>query len=230
MTIVDKPHLLVVDDDSRLQQLLFKYLTEQDFHVTTASNAREARELLDTFIFDLIILDVMMPGETGIELTKSLQKEGGCPPILMLTAMGDVENRITGLESGADEYLPKPFEPKELLLRIRAILRRVAMTSVFAKNEIQIGSFYFDVDKEKLRRGSEDIFLTNVEANLLKIFALNPGRPISREELIEKSGIITNPRTIDVQVTRLRRKLEEDPRFPQFLQTVRHVGYILWLH
>ncbi len=223
-----KYHLLVVDDDERLRNLLSRYLEEHGFHISVAESAKEAREALDIFQFDLIILDVMMAGETGIELTRDLQKSKEAPPILLLTAMGDLEDRINGLESGADEYLPKPFDPKELLLRIKAILKRTKSQDQLSPNKIQIGNFYFDIHKEQLYKGSVIVPLTSAEGNLLKVFSTRPGVTLSREELTELSGFDANPRTIDVQVTRLRRKIEDNPKLPQYLQTVRNKGYVLW--
>lgn len=228
---MDKPkknHLLVVDDDQRLRELLSKYLSENGFEVTTVDGAFSARKVIEAFQFDLIILDVMMPGETGMELTKSLKSAGFDVPILMLTAMGEIENRIMGLELGVDEYLPKPFEPKELLLRITAVLRRVQATTKTEQEEIQIGAFNFNSLKKTLRKGNENIPLTTTESNMLKILVDHVGQEISREQLMELIGVQTTPRTIDVQITRLRKKLEQDPKKPRFLQTIRNKGYILW--
>jgi len=221
-------HLLVVDDDERLRHLLSRYLEENGFHISTAASAQEARENLMVFQFHLIILDVMMAGETGIELTQDLQRSKDVPPILLLTAMGDVHHRIQGLESGADDYLAKPFEPKELLLRIKALLKRTSPLEETPSSKIQIGSFYFDIDKEQLYKGSTIIPLTAAEGNLLKIFSLHPGVTLSREQLTSLSGFEFNSRTIDVQVTRLRRKIEVNPKVPQYLQTIRNKGYVLW--
>lgn len=224
----EKYHLLVVDDDERLRSLLSRYLEENGFHVSTATSAKEARENLTAFQFHLIVLDVMMAGETGIELTQDLQKCQDSPPILLLTAMGGVQDRINGLESGADEYLAKPFDPKELLLRIKAILKRTTASNHLSPSKIQIGIFHFDIHKEQLYKGTTSIPLTAAEGNLLKIFALHPGITLSREELTDLSGFDANPRTIDVQVTRLRRKIEDNPKAPQYLQTIRNKGYVLW--
>lgn len=221
-------HLLIVDDDERLRGLLSKYLSENGFKITLADNALSARKMLGTFQFDLIILDVMMPGETGMEFTKSLKTEKFETPILMLTAMGDVDNRIMGLELGADEYLGKPFEPKELLLRIHAILRRVNSEKKSQENEIQIGAFHFNLSKKSLRKGNETIPLTTTESNMMKVLVDHVGQEISREYLMELIGVQTTTRTIDVQITRLRKKLEQNPKKPKFLQTIRNKGYILW--
>ena len=222
------PHILVVDDDTRLRQLLQRYLAEQGFRVTTGNDAADARSKLASFTFDLIVLDIMMPGETGLELTASLRR-GSNVPILLLTAMGDPADRINGLERGADDYLAKPFEPRELVLRINAILRRVqseaeALPTVL---EVYFGGFRFDQEREELTRDEDFIRLTAAETSLLKALARQPGIPISREELTAESRISGSARTIDVQVTRLRRKIESDPKFPRYLQTVRGTGYVL---
>lgn len=230
MDKLDKPHLLVVDDDERLRKLLSRFLQENGFVITTAKNALVAREMLENITFNLLILDVMMPGESGLELAQDILSQGLQTPILLLTAMGEVQDRIAGLEVGVDEYLPKPFEPRELLLRIRAILRRIEKMPMQTRNEVRIGHFCFNMDKDRLYKGEKEISLTQAEANLLKALARTPGEPLSREVLAEKSGLQANPRTIDVQMTRLRKKLEEDPKLPQYLQTVRNIGYVLWLH
>lgn len=215
--------LLVVDDDYRLRQLLSDYLQEQNFHVVTAASAKEARELLKTFIFDLIVLDVMMPEETGLELVNALRHQELSVPILLLTAKGDVEDRIKGLELGADEYLAKPFDPKELVLRIHAILRRNRQPQ--HANEIAFGPFYFDLQKLHLRHHTSPIALTDVEAKLLKAFLTHIGEPLSREQLMEIMDQ-QSPRTIDVLVTRLRKKIDTGGK--PFIQTVRNIGYIFW--
>lgn len=215
--------LLVVDDDQRLRQLLSEYLREQNFKVVTAPSAKEARELLQTFIFDLVILDIMMPGETGLELIKSLRENNHTFPILLLTARGDVEDRIKGLELGADEYLPKPFDPKELILRIHAILRRNRQP--LHAQEVAFGPFYFDLQKQHLRHNSTPIALTDLEAKLLKAFLENVGESLSREQLMDMLAQ-QSPRTIDVLVTRLRKKIDIGGK--PFIQTVRNIGYIFW--
>ena len=217
------PHILVVDDDRRLRELLRRYLAEQGFRVTVAANAAEARARLDGLAFDLIVLDIMMPGESGLDLTAALRRDGGVP-ILLLTAMGEAEDRIAGLERGADDYLPKPFEPRELVLRIRTVLRRVPVEPPAAPREVNIGSLRFDLERKVLRRGVEEVRLTAAEAGLLDALARRPGVALSREELGRQTG---GSRTVDVQMTRLRRKIEADPRFPRYLQTVRGRGYML---
>jgi two-component system phosphate regulon response regulator OmpR len=221
---LDAPHILVVDDDTRLRALLHKYLTEQGFRITAAQDAADARAKLVSFDFDLIVLDIMMPGESGLELTRGL-RETSQVPVLLLTAMGEIEDRIAGLESGADDYLPKPFEPRELVLRINAILRRTQAPA--PDGQIAFGEYSFDLAREELRRGEEFVRLTAAEASLLKTLARQPGVPVSRETLSAENPMIGNTRAIDVQVTRLRRKIEENPRFPRHLQAVRGIGYVL---
>jgi two-component system phosphate regulon response regulator OmpR len=227
--MTELPHILVVDDDTRLRELLRKYLTEQGFRVTAASSAADARAKLAALAFDLLVLDIMMPGESGLDLAASLRRESNVP-ILMLTAMGEAEDRIAGLERGADDYLPKPFEPRELVLRIRTILRRAAPEPVAAQlKELRLGAFSFDVERRILQQGKVEVHLTEAEAALLVALARNPGSAMSREELSRQTGSDVNSRTVDVQVTRLRRKIETDPRFPRYLQTVRGRGYVLRL-
>jgi two-component system, OmpR family, phosphate regulon response regulator OmpR len=222
------PHVLVVDDDSRLRSLLHRYLSENGFRVTGAADADEARRRLKALAFDLIVLDVMMPGETGLELTTDLRRTDRVP-ILLLTAMGEPEDRIAGLECGADDYLPKPFEPRELLLRIRTILRRVAGSpgAVAADRTVRFGDYHFDLRQDALYRGPARIKLTEAETGLLRAFVERPGHPLSREDLLACNAVNGSTRTVDVQITRLRRKLERDPKFPQYLQTVRGLGYVL---
>lgn len=223
--MLDKPHILVVDDDDRLRSLLSKYLSEQGFMVTAAASAAEARRKLSAFIFDLLILDVMMPGETGFELLASLKNND--TPVLMLSAMGEVEDRINGLELGADDYLNKPFEPKELVLRISAILRRVAAQE--EKTQIlQFGVFRFDLANLQLKKGDEVIYLTSNEALMLKLLAQQAGTPISREDLSKLMPGSSNERSIDVQMVRLRKKIEENDSKPLYIQTVRGAGYVLY--
>jgi two-component system phosphate regulon response regulator OmpR len=220
----DPPHILVVDDDLRLRDVLRRYLAQNGFAVTTAAHAAEARSQLRSFAVDLIVLDVMMPGETGLELTRNLRRESSVP-ILLLTARGQPDDRIAGLEAGADDYLAKPFEPRELLLRISSILRRAPRSAVRA--DIRLGRWLFDAEREELRAGDEVVRLTTAEASLLKLLAAQPGAVLSREELLERAKIEGNARSVDVHVTRLRRKIEADPRAPRYLQTVRGEGYVL---
>jgi two-component system phosphate regulon response regulator OmpR len=218
-----EPHLLVVDDDARLRELLRRYLSDSGFRVTAAADASEARSNLASFAFDLVVLDVMMPGESGLELTRALRADGRIP-VLLLTAMAEPEDRINGLEQGADDYLSKPFEPRELVLRVRNLLQRRPATDVASK-DIRFGGCRFDVVRGELYRGGDLVHLTAAEAGLLSMLARKAGQAVSREELsISLSG---NLRNVDVQMTRLRRKIERDPRFPRYLQTVRGTGYIL---
>lgn len=225
--MTELPHILVVDDDTRLRELLRKYLTEQGFRVTVASSAANARAKLASLAFDLLVLDIMMPGESGLDLAGALRKDSDVP-ILMLTAMGEAEDRIAGLERGADDYLAKPFEPRELVLRIRTILRRAAPEASAAPlRELRLGPLSFDVERRILQRDGSEVRLTEAEAALLVALARNPGSAMSREELSRQTGSDVNSRTVDVQVTRLRRKIEADPRFPRYLQTVRGRGYVL---
>jgi two-component system phosphate regulon response regulator OmpR len=220
------PHLLVVDDDTRLRSLLARYLGEQGHLVSTASSAAEARARMRTLEFDLLVLDIMMPGETGLDFARWLRAQHSALPILMLTARSEAEERIAGLEAGADDYLAKPFEPRELLLRIAAILRRAARQPE-GPPPIRFGRWRFDPDRGELVAGSETMRLTDVEASLLKVLAQTPGGIVSRDELAERSPIAIAARSIDVQVNRLRRKIEADPRMPRYLQTVRGSGYVL---
>jgi two-component system, OmpR family, phosphate regulon response regulator OmpR len=219
------PHLLVVDDDTRLRALLRKYLSDRGYRVTAAANAEEARARLQGLSFDLLILDLMLPGESGLELARSL-RQASTVPILMLTAMGEPSDRIAGLQSGADDYLPKPFEPEELLLRIGSILRRVTAPPP-APLVVRFGTFSFDPAKGELLREDVAIPLTSGEAALLKIFARTPGVTISRAELNRQTGG-GEGRAVDVQITRLRRKIEANPKTPRFLQTIWGEGYVLW--
>jgi two-component system phosphate regulon response regulator OmpR len=226
MPAEEKPHVLVVDDDKRLRELLRKYLVEQGFLVTAAGDAGEARERLASFAFDLLIVDVMMPGESGLELTADLRRSSRVP-ILLLTAKGEPEDRITGLERGADDYLAKPFEPRELVLRMRTILRRVGPETPAPAAEIRLGPLTFDIERRLLRRGDDEIRLTTAESDLLTALARNPNVALSRDELGQQADDAGSSRTVDVQMTRLRRKIESDPRFPRYLQTVRGRGYVL---
>lgn len=221
----ETPHLLVVDDDERLRQLLQRYLTANGFRVSVAADAAEARALMKSIAYDLLIVDVMMPGETGLELTQSVRAHSQVP-ILILTARGEPEDRIAGLEHGADDYLPKPFEPRELVLRCGALMRRSAPPHDAPYREIKMGDAVFDPERGELRRKGKPVRLTSSEGALLKLFAINAGRPFSRTDLCTRLGV-TLERSIDVQVTRLRRKIEEDPKLPLYIQTVRGVGYVL---
>lgn len=222
----DKPHILVVDDDDRLRQLLRKYLSDNGYLVSTAADAAEARTKLAVLEADLIVLDVMMPGEDGLSLTRDLRKTS-TQPVLLLTAMGEAEDRITGLESGADDYLTKPFEPRELLLRIASILRRNSKPETTTSRMLRLGAFVWDDGRAELRHGDEIVHLTTAERDLMGILAEAAGQAVSRDDLANRTGNGANPRAVDVQVTRLRKKLEDDPRLPRYLQTVRGQGYML---
>jgi two-component system phosphate regulon response regulator OmpR len=228
------PHLLIVDDDERIRDLLQRFLRKHGFLVTAAPDAAHARRLLGGLAFDLLVLDVMMPGEDGVSLCRDLRARLPTP-ILLLTARGDTDDRILGLEAGADDYLAKPFEPRELLLRINAVLRRVAAEPLEppgrAPARLRLGPFTYDLARGELTRDDEEpLRLTPTEATLMRILAAEPGATIPRARLVEDAGLRATPvqeRAVDVQITRLRRKIEPDPRQPRFLQTVRGVGYRL---
>lgn len=233
MAVADT-HILVVDDDERIRALLRRFLERNGYLVSTARDAAQARGLLRGLEFDLIVLDVMMPGEDGFSLTRDLRKRLDTP-ILLLTAKGETSDRITGLESGADDYLPKPFEPRELLLRIAAILRRMPAQELTQPKFLTLGPLRYDTEKGDLWQGETPVRLTGSEQALLRRLAADQGQPVSRADLIEDLGRGTSApddtenseRSIDVQITRLRRKLEPDPREPRYLQTVRGTGYML---
>ncbi len=222
-------HILVVDDDARLRALLSRYLAEQGFRVTTAGHAAEAREQMRFMQPDLLVLDVMMPGETGLSLTNSLRAQRADLPILLLTARGAPEDRIAGFEAGADDYLGKPFEPYELVLRLRAMLRRVVPPlPAEPAGPVPLGALVFDVERAELSGPDGVVHLTGGEAALLQALARKPGEVLSRDWIVETLGMDeSGERAIDVQVTRLRRKIEIDPREPRFLHTVRGRGYVL---
>jgi two-component system phosphate regulon response regulator OmpR len=217
------PHILVVDDDSRIRDLLARYLQDNGFRVTTAEDAQSARATMRSLSFDLLILDVMMPLESGLEFARSL-RESSQVPILMLTARAEPEQRIEGLETGVDDYLAKPFEPRELLLRVSNVLRRGGTPPT---GEVRMGEFVFHISRGELKRENETIRLTERERDLLRYFAQRPRMPVSRHELA-KGSEPGGERAIDVQINRLRRKIETDPANPVYLQTVRGKGYILY--
>ena len=218
------PHILVIDDDSRIRDLLARYLQEHGFRVTTAIDAATARATMRSLSFDLLILDVMMPHESGLDFARSLRRESQVP-ILMLTARAEPEQRIEGLETGVDDYLAKPFDPRELLLRVGNVLKRG--TSAPTSGEVRMGDFVFHISRGELKRDGETVRLTERERDLLRYFAQRPGMPVSRHELAkgEDGG---GERAVDVQINRLRRKIEHDPANPVYLQTVRGKGYILY--
>jgi len=232
MSDLPEAHLLIVDDDERIRGLLQKFLIRHGFWVTAARDAEHARRVLAGLEFDLIVMDVMMPGEDGISLTRSLRGENISTPILLLTAKGETEDKIAGLEAGADDYLTKPFEPKELLLRINAILRRVPTDATVngGPKVLHLGPVRYNVERAEMWCGEELVRLTATESALMKIFSSHVNEPVSRAKLVEDLGRDTGQaqeRAVDVQITRLRRKIEQDPKQPRYLQTVRGAGYML---
>ena len=221
----NKNHILIVDDDDRIRNLLKDYLSENDYTVSTAENSIQAKEKLNFLKFDTIILDVMMPGQDGYELTKEIKKNSKIP-IILLTAKGEVENRIKGLELGADDYLGKPFEPKELLLRIKNIINK--KTKINTKFKYKVGTAEIDLNKLTINLNNKSKKINNSEKKVLVEMLASPGTTYSREEIGRISGI-TQERSIDVMITRLRQKLENDPKNPKYLQTIRGTGYVLWI-
>jgi two-component system phosphate regulon response regulator OmpR len=221
----DAPHLLVVDDDRRIRDLLSRFLLAEGYRVTTAQTAAEARARLDGLRFDLLVLDVMMPGETGFELARELRSSSNVP-IIMLTARDEARSRIEGLSIGADDYVGKPFEPRELSLRIASILRRARPAPSPAIESVCFGDFHFHIARGELKRGEETIRLTDRERDMLRLLAATPGETVPRQALVGSGGA-TGERAVDVQVNRLRRKVERDPANPLLVQTVRGVGYRL---
>lgn len=221
----DAPHILAVDDDTRIRTLLSQFLRKNGFRVSIAANAAQARQKLAAISFDLLIIDVMMPGESGLSLTRSLREKGQVP-ILMLTALSETENRIDGLEAGVDDYLPKPFDPRELLLRVNAVLRRGQTPAEAKIEQITFGPYMFFIPRRELKKAGEIIHLTDKEQEIMAVFAENMGETVPRQALAGSEGEI-GERTIDVQINRLRRKIEDDPANPLWLQTVRGIGYKL---
>ena len=221
----DSPHILVVDDDRRIRDLIKSYLSDLGFRVSTAGDAAAAREAMNGLSFDLLVLDVMMPGESGLELARSLRAKSQVP-ILILSALAEPEHRIDGFQSGGDDYLIKPFEPEELVLRIQSILRRAEISKPVLQ-EIRLGESVFHVERGELKRKGEVVRLTTREQDLLRLFSKRPGEPISRSDL-SQNGADESARAVDVQINRLRRKIEPDPAAPTYLQTVRGAGYILY--
>jgi len=220
----DAPHLLVVDDDRRIRDLLSRFLAGEGYRVSTADTAKDARAKLSGLSFDLLILDVMMPGETGFELAKAIRGNSDVP-ILMLTARDAAESRIKGLEMGADDYLSKPFEPRELSLRIANILKRAQPVVAAPAESVSFGPFVFYIGRGELRRGDDVIRLTDREREMLRVLAATPGETVARMTLA--NGTTVSERAVDVQVNRLRRKIERNPANPLFVQTVRGIGYRL---
>lgn len=230
----DAAHILVVDDDKRIRDLLVRFLTESGYRVSAAEDASAARAAMRGLAFDLMILDVMMPGETGLSLAQDLRTNNAEIPIIMLTARAETEDRISGLEAGVDDYIPKPFDPRELLLRMNNILKRRRetasgpATSSAAQPDVRFGKFIFQPTRGELRADGEAIKLTEIERNLLRYFASHPGQTVDREELANLAGH-DSERAVDVQINRLRRKIEADPANPAYLQTVRGRGYIFYV-
>ena len=220
-------HILVVDDDRRIRELIKSYLMENGFMVSVASSTAEARERMRGMVFDLLVLDIMMPGETGLQFTTSMRDGGVDVPVLMLSALADTDDRIAGLSTGSDDYLAKPFEPRELLLRIKNLLRRSAVAQP-ATTDVRFGEFQFNVPRGELRRGGELVRLTSGEKDLLRQLANKSGAPLSRLEL-SQPGSEDSARSVDVQINRLRQKIENDPTNPIYLQTVRGAGYALFV-
>ncbi|MCB1507575.1 MAG: response regulator transcription factor [Hyphomicrobiaceae bacterium] len=218
-------HLLVVDDDNRIRQLLKRYLGEQGFRVSVAADAAEARIQLSGLEFDAMVLDVMMPGESGLEFLADLRKRSTIP-VLMLTARAETDDRVEGLETGADDYLPKPFEPRELLLRLNNLLKRRSGGPAQVADLVVFGPYAFNLSRNELRRGEEVVYLTEREREIMTRLAARPNSTVPRHELVEGDAA-SNDRAIDVQITRLRRKIEVDPATPVHIQTVRGVGYRL---
>ena len=222
----DAAHLLVVDDDTRIRGLLNRYLMDQGFRVTVAADAAEARRKLESLHFDLMILDIMMPGESGLSLTESLKESRGTLPVILLTARSEADARIAGLEAGAEDYLSKPFDPRELVLRINNILRRNMPTAQPKIEQLMFGPYTFSLSRRELKKGAEVIRLTDREQELMLLFPTRAGETIPRHELVGNDSEV-GERTIDVQINRLRRKIEDDPANPVWLQTVRGIGYRL---
>lgn len=220
------PHVLIVDDDDRIRALVSRFLHENGFVISTAADVQQAEEALNRLSFDVLVVDIMMPGESGLEFTRRLRRVSDVP-VLLLTALGEAQDRIAGLETGADDYLAKPFEPRELVLRLQAILRRRPGRQQAEPRPFRIGRWRYDPAHKELHDGSMIVRLTAVEHNLLCALASRNGTVISREELAEMCGLEAGERTIDVQVTRLRPKIEDDPKMPRYLQTVRGKGYLL---
>ena len=221
----DAPHILVIDDDSRIRELLGRFLTEKGFRVSMAADAAEAQRRLVGLTFDLLIVDVMMPGQSGVDFVQDLRSHEDVP-VIMLTALGETEARIKGLSAGADDYLPKPFDPRELLLRVNAILKRAQREEPPRIEQVVFGPYTFYIEPRELKRGTETVRLTEREREIMALFAKNAGSVVPRYELVGAEASASE-RTVDVQINRLRRKIEQDPSAPTWLQTVRGVGYKL---
>ncbi len=226
MTELPETHILVVDDDDRLRALLKQYLSDNGYFVSTAANTAEAEEILRVFTTDLIVLDVMMPKETGLAYASRLRLRAGTPPVLLLTARGEADDRIAGLEAGASDYLPKPFTPRELVLRMENILRR-GRAATAASRSLTFGQYRFDLGSGHLVHDGTHIYLTSSEVECLRVLGERAGQPVSREQIAQLAGDLSNERSVDVQINRLRKKIEPNPGKPVYIQTVRHAGYVL---
>jgi two-component system, OmpR family, phosphate regulon response regulator OmpR len=226
--VVEQPHILIVDDDMRIRELLRSYLNDNGYLVSLAASASEARERLRGIVFDVIVLDVMMPGEDGISLANGLRAEGDATPILMLSALAEPRDRIAGLQSGVDDYLSKPFEPQELLLRLQSLLRRAGPKTEVLR-EVSFGDCTFNVALGELLRGGEAVRLTSREKDILRLLAAKSGVALSRTQLAQTGGE-EGARSVDVQINRLRQKIESDPANPKYLQTIRGAGYSLFVN
>jgi two-component system phosphate regulon response regulator OmpR len=225
--VAERHHILVVDDDRRIRELIKSYLVEHGFMVTVAASAAEARRRMEGLTFDLVVLDIMMPGESGLAFTTALRATGADIPVLMLSALADTDDRITGLQTGSDDYLVKPFEPRELLLRIQNLLRRVRVEAPVV-TDVRFGDFLFNIVRGELRNNGTLVKLTSGEKELLRQMALRAGTPVARHEL-SQPGAEDTARSVDVQINRLRQKIESDPANPIYLQTVRGAGYALFV-
>lgn len=224
----EKPHILVIDDDDRIRDLLQRFLAKQDYVVSCAENAAQAKEILAGFEYDLLVLDVMMPGQSGFDFLIEMREKGSDLPVILLTAKGESGDRIEGLTIGADDYLVKPFEPKELLLRIQAILKRAHKYKSSAQKDVRIGDWLYDREQGVLQKDDgENVALTNSEKQLCEMLIQKANNPVARYDLAEKLGLVENERSIDVQITRLRKKLGDDSKVPRYLKTVRGQGYLL---
>jgi two-component system phosphate regulon response regulator OmpR len=227
ITSLSVPHILVVDDDERLRALLSEYLGEHGYFISIAANTVEAEEVLAVFSVDGLVLDVMMPGESGIEYATRLKSRAGAPPVLLLTARSEAEDRISGLEAGAADYLPKPFAPRELVLRLENMLAR-GKQAVEARRAVAFGPYLFDLAQGRLTHAGAPLYLTSSESDCLRILAASAGTPVSREHIATTLGDVGNARSVDVQINRLRKKIEPQPGKPIYLQTIRHAGYVLY--
>jgi two-component system, OmpR family, phosphate regulon response regulator OmpR len=225
--VIDQPHILIVDDDRRIRELLRSYLTENGYLVSLAASTADAREKMRGLVFDLFILDVMMPNETGLVFAENLRREKIVVPILMLSALAETQDRIAGLSTGVDDYLSKPFEPQELLLRIQNLLRR-SLPQAELSREVSFGSLLFNIVNGELLQNGNSIRLTSREKDILRLLVQNSGEALSRAQLAQ-SGSDDSARSVDVQINRLRQKIESDPANPKYLQTVRGAGYALYI-